>query len=276
MRQGLLEAPRTLRAVDGVSLQVRQGEIVSLIGANGAGKSTLLKAVAGLLRPQAGRIAFNGTDLAGASCTALGFVSGPLGCSFDCLGFDVSRCESAPRCGDGVVNQPGELCDSTDLNGLSCTALGLGGGALQCAADCNLDTRQCTETTSVVDNKGREFFVGFLPTTGQIRFTPSLAVNGVGLRVGKSSGPLLDMGLTLESIALHVFARIALGKLGLISDVTLSSFLVMMIAILSSIALYLVVQWTGRGKFLFERPAWAHIPGTKGSRSYQPATVPAE
>lgn len=54
-------------------------------------------------------------------------------------------------------------------------------------------------------------FVGFLPTTGQIRFTPSLAVNGVGLRIGKSSGPLLDMGLTLETIALHVFARIAFG-----------------------------------------------------------------
>lgn len=54
-------------------------------------------------------------------------------------------------------------------------------------------------------------FVGFLPTTGNIRFTPSLAVNGVGLRIGKSAGPLLDTGLTLESIALHVFARIAAG-----------------------------------------------------------------
>ena len=52
-------------------------------------------------------------------------------------------------------------------------------------------------------------FVGFLPATPPLQFTPSLAVNGVGLRVGKSSGPLLDVGLTLESIALHVFARIA-------------------------------------------------------------------
>ncbi len=72
------------------------------------------------------------------------------------------------------------------------------------------------------------------------------------------------------------FARIALGKLGLISDVTLSSLIVMVTAILASIALYLLVQWTGRGKFLFERPAWAHLSGTKGSRTYQPATVPAE
>lgn len=105
----------------------------------------------------------DGTDLAGASCPLLGFSSGQLSCASDCLGFDVSRCEAAPRCGDGVVNQPGELCDLSDLNGLSCSALGLGGGALQCAADCNLDTRQCEATTSVVDNKGREFLTGFLP-----------------------------------------------------------------------------------------------------------------
>jgi len=72
------------------------------------------------------------------------------------------------------------------------------------------------------------------------------------------------------------FARIALGKLGLIDDVTLSSFIVMLAAIGASAALYLLVQWTGRGKFLFERPAWAHLPGTKGSRSYRPAPVPAE
>ena len=72
------------------------------------------------------------------------------------------------------------------------------------------------------------------------------------------------------------FARIALDKLGLIDDVTLSSLIVMLVAIGVSVGLYLAVQWTGRGKFLFERPAWAHLPGTKGSRSYQPAAVPAE
>ncbi|WP_050851043.1 ATP-binding cassette domain-containing protein, partial [Bordetella pertussis] len=59
-----------LQALSDVSLQVRQGEIVSLIGANGAGKSTLLKAVAGLLRPQAGRIAFRGADLASVPAEA--------------------------------------------------------------------------------------------------------------------------------------------------------------------------------------------------------------
>jgi hypothetical protein len=67
-----------------------------------------------------------------------------------------------------------------------------------------------------------------------------------------------------------------LGKIGLIDDVTLSSFIVMVVAIGASVALYLAVQWTGWGKFLFERPSWAHLPGTKGRRDYQPAVVPAE
>jgi uncharacterized membrane protein YcfT len=70
--------------------------------------------------------------------------------------------------------------------------------------------------------------------------------------------------------------RIVLGKLGLAGDVTLSSFVVMVGAVLASLALYALVQWTGRGRFLFERPAWAHLPGVKGSRSYRPAPVPAE
>ncbi len=72
------------------------------------------------------------------------------------------------------------------------------------------------------------------------------------------------------------FARIALGKLGLIDNVTLSSLIVMLVAIGVSVGLYFAVQWTGQGKFLFERPAWAHLPGTKGSKGYRPAVVPAE
>ncbi|HSQ28716.1 MAG TPA: DUF6603 domain-containing protein [Gemmatimonadaceae bacterium] len=51
-------------------------------------------------------------------------------------------------------------------------------------------------------------FVGFLPDTLPLTFTPSLVVNGVGLRIGKSSGPLLDFGITLESIALHAYAEL--------------------------------------------------------------------
>ena len=51
------------RALSGVTLSVGPGEIVALLGPNGAGKSTLLKAIAGLVRPRAGTIRWEGEDL---------------------------------------------------------------------------------------------------------------------------------------------------------------------------------------------------------------------
>jgi branched-chain amino acid transport system ATP-binding protein len=54
-------------ALQGVSLEVRQGELVSLIGANGAGKSTTLKTISGLLSPGAGTISFEGAPIGGRS-----------------------------------------------------------------------------------------------------------------------------------------------------------------------------------------------------------------
>jgi branched-chain amino acid transport system ATP-binding protein len=54
-----------IEAVKGISLQVPQGEIVTLIGANGAGKSTTLRAVAGLCKAAGGTIAFLGQNLCG-------------------------------------------------------------------------------------------------------------------------------------------------------------------------------------------------------------------
>ena len=52
-------------ALHDVTLDVRPGEIVSVIGGNGAGKTTLLKAIAGVLRPAAGRIAVDGEEIGG-------------------------------------------------------------------------------------------------------------------------------------------------------------------------------------------------------------------
>jgi branched-chain amino acid transport system ATP-binding protein len=52
-----------IHAVKGVSLEVREGEIVTLIGANGAGKSTTLRSINGLNPPRQGRIVFEGKDI---------------------------------------------------------------------------------------------------------------------------------------------------------------------------------------------------------------------
>ena len=54
-------------------------------------------------------------------------------------------------------------------------------------------------------------FVGVLKTGGLPQFEPSIAVEGVGLRIGKQSGPLLDLGLTLESFAVHAYAELDLS-----------------------------------------------------------------
>ena len=52
-----------IHAVKGVSLEVNEGEIVTLIGANGAGKSTVLNTISGLLRAKTGTIEFMGTPI---------------------------------------------------------------------------------------------------------------------------------------------------------------------------------------------------------------------
>lgn len=52
-----------IHALQGISFDVKEGEIVSLIGANGAGKSTTLRALSGLIRPRSGSIVFKGEDI---------------------------------------------------------------------------------------------------------------------------------------------------------------------------------------------------------------------
>ncbi len=60
-----------LRALSGVEFEVREGEIVSIVGSNGAGKSTTLKTVSGLLRPRNGRIVFRGEEIQRASSSRI-------------------------------------------------------------------------------------------------------------------------------------------------------------------------------------------------------------
>lgn len=61
--EGLVKLYKRHRAVDGLDLEVRPGEIVGLLGPNGAGKTTVLRCVAGILRPNEGRILVNGFDI---------------------------------------------------------------------------------------------------------------------------------------------------------------------------------------------------------------------
>jgi branched-chain amino acid transport system ATP-binding protein len=53
----------SIEALKGISIDVREGEIVTLIGANGAGKSTTLRSINGLNHPREGKIVFQGTDV---------------------------------------------------------------------------------------------------------------------------------------------------------------------------------------------------------------------
>ena len=62
---GLRIAYGGITAVKGIDLQVRERELVTLVGSNGAGKTTTLKAIAGLIRPAAGAIRYDGRDITG-------------------------------------------------------------------------------------------------------------------------------------------------------------------------------------------------------------------
>ena len=62
-----------IHAVKGISLEVREGEIVTLIGANGAGKSTTLNTIAGLLKPRQGSIVLAGIPVDGTSASKMVF-----------------------------------------------------------------------------------------------------------------------------------------------------------------------------------------------------------
>ena len=52
-----------IHAIKGISLEVNQGEIVTLIGSNGAGKSTTLRTISGVMHPKVGKIVFDGVDI---------------------------------------------------------------------------------------------------------------------------------------------------------------------------------------------------------------------
>ncbi len=78
-----------VQALSGVSIQVRDGERVTLLGANGAGKTTALMVVSGIVRPRGGRVVYDGADLTRA---------GP----YDIVGLGVIHCPEGRRIFGGL------------------------------------------------------------------------------------------------------------------------------------------------------------------------------
>jgi len=76
-------------ALSGVTLEVRDGELVTLLGANGAGKSTTLMTISGIQRPRAGSVQYDGKDLTRAS-------------AFDIVGMGVIQCPEGRRVFGGL------------------------------------------------------------------------------------------------------------------------------------------------------------------------------
>lgn len=80
--ESLRAAYGSLEVLHGISMEVRQGEIVALLGSNGAGKSTTISAVSGLLRASSGRIEFQGSEITNLdpdNIVGLGLVQIPEG-----------------------------------------------------------------------------------------------------------------------------------------------------------------------------------------------------
>ena len=85
-----------IEALKGISFDVRQGQIVSLIGANGAGKSTTLRAISGLVKPRSGSITFRGEDITGKD-------GNEMLCYFS-LGNFISAQQGAPQLLGGMAS----------------------------------------------------------------------------------------------------------------------------------------------------------------------------
>jgi branched-chain amino acid transport system ATP-binding protein len=69
--RGLTTAYGPVTALDAVDITAERGKVTAVLGANGAGKSTLLRTISGLVRPEAGQVLLDGTDLTRAPAEAI-------------------------------------------------------------------------------------------------------------------------------------------------------------------------------------------------------------
>jgi len=90
----------------------------------------------------------DGADLKGLSCESMNLGSGTVVCQPDCGGFDISGCDGGGDCGNGVIDDPSEVCDGGDVGGETCTSLGYYSGTLTCLPDCSdYDVGLCLQQT---------------------------------------------------------------------------------------------------------------------------------
>jgi uncharacterized membrane protein YcfT len=114
---------------------------------------------------------------------------------------------------------------------------------------------------------------------GSIGTLAVIAISGLLARVSWANG-LRWIGAHSIVIYLAFFlpmaiARVILIRLGIITDVGTMSLLVWIVAVSGPIVFYMIVQWTGFGRFLFERPTWAKL-SNEGGRQKADRMVPGE
>lgn len=131
-------------------------------------------------------------------------------------------------------------------------------------------------------------YAGFPPLHLLLGLTGSLAVCVAGGLLARLPWMNWLRWLGEHSIVVYLSFSIPMAasrtlilKTGVLTDTSSVSILVMTIALVSPLVLYWLIRKTGWSRFLFERPAWAHLPGTPGSRSdrrseAKAAAVPAE
>jgi energy-coupling factor transport system ATP-binding protein len=152
-----------VRALDGVSLAFRPGEVTALVGRNGSGKSTLVRHLVGLLRPTSGRVLVDGRDAADRTVAAL---AGRVGLAFQ----DPRHQVFARTVGEEVAFGPRNLgLSGRDLAGAVAAALaatGLEAEAARHPYDLGGSRRKLLAIASVLA-MGTPAVVLDEPTTGQ-------------------------------------------------------------------------------------------------------------
>ena len=162
--EGLVHVyPGGTRAVDGVSLRIRAGERVAIVGQNGSGKSTLVRHFNGLLRPTEGRVIVDGQDAAGRRVAQLASI---VGLAFQDPDRQIFAGHVLAEVGFGPRNLGLQGLDLVSAIGASLDATGLSGDADANPYDLGYSRRKILALASVIA-MGTPVVILDEPTTGQ-------------------------------------------------------------------------------------------------------------